>query len=196
MASGKAPTATLTGLSLTTTAVYVCAVDVEGAKVGATIKQAAAGALKAVCWGCIRQNPACCDSLLDHPRPEHHALSPMPFTLCRMHALQACEDAAVAIKQPPQEFKVADALTSFDVGQLSGAGDISVMAAGAQTLSSLSAFAQSSSGVAASGGQASEEAKQVQTAIAAKTGAMINSLASSAATLIDDPQTMSQVGVE
>lgn len=96
----------------------------------------------------------------------------------------------MSIKEPPKDFKVTDALTSFDVGQLSGAGDISVMAAGAQALSSLSAFAKSSS---ATGAQAQEEAKQVETAIAAKTGAMINSLASSAGNLIDDPATMSQV---
>lgn len=87
---------------------------------------------------------------------------------------------------------MTDALTSFDVGQLSGAGDISVMAAGAQALSSLSAFAKTSS---ATGTQAQEEAKQVETAIAAKTGAMLNSLAGSASSLIDDPQTMSQVCV-
>ena len=105
---------------------------------------------------------------------------------------QVCEEAPVSIKQPPTNFKVTDALTSFDVGQLSGAGDISVMAAGAQALSSLSAFAKSSS---ASGVQAQEEAKQVETAIAAKTGAMLSSLAGSASNLMDDPQTMSQVGL-
>lgn len=101
---------------------------------------------------------------------------------------------AVAIKEPPKSFKVTDALTSFDVGQLSGAGDISVMAAGAQALSSLSAFAKSSSSSGA-GGSTTQEVKQVETAIAAKTGAMISSLASSASGLMDDPQTMSQVWV-
>jgi hypothetical protein len=96
----------------------------------------------------------------------------------------------VAVREPPATFKVTDALTSFDVGQLSGTGDISVMAAGAQTLTSLSTFARSSSG----SNVALEEAKQVETAISAKTGAMINSLASSAGGLMDDPRTMSQVG--
>lgn len=33
MASGRAPTATLTGLALSTAGVYVCAVDSDGAKV-------------------------------------------------------------------------------------------------------------------------------------------------------------------
>jgi hypothetical protein len=33
MASGKSPTATLTGLALSTAGVYVCAVDPDGAKV-------------------------------------------------------------------------------------------------------------------------------------------------------------------
>lgn len=96
------------------------------------------------------------------------------------------------IREPPATFKVTDALTSFDVGQLSGIGDISVMATGAQTLTSLSTFARSSS---SGGGSnvAPEEVKQVETAIAAKTGAMINSLASSAVGLMDDPRTMSQV---
>jgi hypothetical protein len=108
-------------------------------------------------------------------------------------ALQVCEESAVSIKEPPKSFKVTDALTSFDVGQLSGAADISVMAAGAQALSSLSAFAKSSSSSGA-GGSTTQEVKQVETAIAAKTGAMISSLASSASGLMDDPQTMSQVG--
>lgn len=97
----------------------------------------------------------------------------------------------MSIKEPPKDFKVTDALTSFDVGQLSGAGDISVMAAGAQALSSLSAFTKSSSSAA---GSTAQEVKQVETAIAAKTGAMISSLASSAGGLMDDPQAMSQVG--
>jgi hypothetical protein len=102
----------------------------------------------------------------------------------------------VSIKQPAQGFKVSDALTSLDVSQLSGAGDISVMAAGAQALSSLSAYAQSSSSSSSSGGGAgstAQEVKQVETAIAAKTGAMISSLASSAGSLMDDPHTMAQV---
>jgi hypothetical protein len=104
---------------------------------------------------------------------------------------QVCEEEVVSIKEPARDFKVADALTAFNVTQLSGAGDISLMAAGAQTLTSLSAFARDSS---SDGSVSATEAKQVQTAISAKTGAMISSLASSAGGLIDDPQTMSQVG--
>lgn len=73
---------------------------------------------------------------------------------------------------------------------MSGAGDMSVMAAGAQALNSLSNFAKSSSG---GQGPSAEEVRQIQTAIAAKTGAMLNSLAGSAGSLIDDPQAMSQV---
>jgi hypothetical protein len=103
----------------------------------------------------------------------------------------------VSIKQPAPGFKVSDALTTLDVSQLSGAGDISVMAAGAQALSSLSAYAQSSSSssgrAGSSTGSTAQEVKQVETAIAAKTGAMISSLASSAGSLMDDPHTMAQV---
>lgn len=90
--------------------------------------------------------------------------------------------------------QVTDALSSFDVGHVTGSGDLSMLTAGAQALQSLSNFAAgSSSGSDSSSQQAQEEQKQVQSAIAAKAGAMINSLASSAGSLTDDPQTMSQV---
>lgn len=98
----------------------------------------------------------------------------------------------MSIKEPARDFKVTDALTAFDVAQLSGAGDISLMAAGAQALSSLSAYARDSS--SDNSGVLPGEVKQVKAAISAKTGAMISSLASSAGGLIDDPQTMSLVG--
>jgi hypothetical protein len=112
---------------------------------------------------------------------------------------QTCEDATVVVKEPAKNFKVTDALSSFDVGQLAGSGDVSVLAAGAQALQSLSDFASKGSSSDAAGGstavqQTDEEQKQVQSAIAAKTKAMISSLASSAGSLVDDPQTMSQVG--
>jgi hypothetical protein len=112
---------------------------------------------------------------------------------------QTCEDAKVVVKEPPKSFKVTDALSSFDVGQLAGSGDVSVLAAGAQALQSLSDFASKggnssgAAGVSAAPQQTEEEQKQVQSAIAAKTKAMISSLASSAGSLVDDPQTMSQV---
>jgi hypothetical protein len=111
---------------------------------------------------------------------------------------QTCEDTTVVIKEPAKNFKVTDALSSFDVGQLAGSGDVSVLAAGAQALQSLSDFANKGSSSGAAGDAAApqptaEEQKQVQSAIAAKTKAMISSLASSAGSLVDDPQTMSQV---
>ncbi|KAF6254423.1 hypothetical protein COO60DRAFT_1665172 [Scenedesmus sp. NREL 46B-D3] len=111
---------------------------------------------------------------------------------------QTCEDAKVVVKEPPTSFKVTDALSALDVGQLAGSGDVSVLAAGAQALQSLSEFASKAAtsdtaGPAAVPRQSAEEQKQVQSAIAAKTKAMISSLASSAGSLVDDPQSMSQV---
>lgn len=67
------------------------------------------------------------------------------------------------------------------------------MAAGAQALTSMSVFARG--GSSSSSTVPAAEMTKVETAIAAKTGAMINSLASSAGTLMDDPRTMSQVGL-
>jgi hypothetical protein len=113
---------------------------------------------------------------------------------CFLLHVQACQEELVTVREPPATFKVTDALTTFDVGQLSGTGDISVMAAGAQALTSLSTFARSSSGGGSGSNVAPEEVKQVEIAIAAKTGAMISSLAGSAGGLMDDPRTMSQVG--
>jgi hypothetical protein len=109
-----------------------------------------------------------------------------------------CEDTTVVVKEPAKNFKVTDALSTFDVGQLAGSGDVSVLAAGAQALQSLSDFASKGASGGADGDAAAsqpteEEQKQVQSAIAAKTKAMISSLASSAGSLVDDPQTMSQV---
>jgi hypothetical protein len=87
----------------------------------------------------------------------------------------------------PADFKVTDALTSLDVTQLSGAGDVSVMAAGAQALQSLASFADTAT-------QTAEEKAQVQAAITAKTSSMIGAMASQVTSLLDDPKTMSQVG--
>lgn len=50
MVSGKAPTATLTGLSLTASGVYVCAVDADGAKVSPLGVQGVRGTLLSGSW--------------------------------------------------------------------------------------------------------------------------------------------------
>lgn len=112
--------------------------------------------------------------------------------VCAVDAFGArvCEQQAVTVKPAPADFKVADALTSFDVNQLAGAKDVTVMAAGAQALQSLSAFA-----TATADKQTEAEKAQVQSAVAAKTSAMISSLARSVNDYIDDPKTMSQVGI-
>lgn len=99
---------------------------------------------------------------------------------------RVCEQKVVTVRSPPSDFKVTDALSSIDVNQMSGTGDVAVLAAGAQTLQSLVAFSSSGN---------SDEAKKVQSAVTAKTNAMINSLASSATGLIQDPQSMQQVCV-
>ena len=87
--------------------------------------------------------------------------------VCAIDAYNArvCESKAVTVQPAPANFKVADALATFDVGQLAGAGDVGVMAAGAQALQSLSQFAASNAA----------------------------SLASNVNSLVDDPKTMSQV---
>jgi hypothetical protein len=76
------------------------------------------------------------------------------------------------------------------VTQLKNAGDVSVLASGAQALQSLSSFAGKAD-VAA--GKTEQEKAQVQTLIAAKAGSMISTLANNADSYINDPQTMSQV---
>lgn len=89
------------------------------------------------------------------------------------------------------DFNIADAVTSFDVSQLAGTGDVSVLASGANALLSLSSFARSD-GAAPS----PEELAQLESAIAAKTGSLISSLANSAADYISDPETMQQVRLQ
>ncbi|KAF8061401.1 hypothetical protein HT031_004492 [Scenedesmus sp. PABB004] len=103
----------------------------------------------------------------------------------------ACSEASVTVPAPAAaDFKVSDALTSFDVGQLAGAGDVSVLASGAQALSSLSKFAGKADVVA---GQSAEERAAVESAIAAKAGSLINTLAGSVGDYISDPQAMQQI---
>lgn len=103
---------------------------------------------------------------------------------------KTCAESSVTVTAAPAGFSVADAVTAFDVAQLKNAGDVSVLASGAQALQSLSKFA-STAGVGAS--QTAEEKKQVENAIAAKTGSLISTLAGSAAAYVNDPQTMQQV---
>lgn len=103
---------------------------------------------------------------------------------------QTCAETVVTVEQAPADFKVADAITAFDVTQLKNAGDVSVLASGAQALQSLSSFAGRAD-VAA--GKTQQEAAQVQSLIAAKAGSMISTLASNVDSYINDPQTMSQV---
>lgn len=108
-----------------------------------------------------------------------------------MDGASTCSTTKVTVTAPAAaDFKVADALTGFDVDHLVGTGDMTVLAAGAQALQSLSKFA-SNSNVAAT--QTAEEQDQVQKTIAAKTSSMIGTLASKSSDYINDPQTMSQV---
>lgn len=99
---------------------------------------------------------------------------------------QACEQQTVTVSAPATDFKVADALAVMDVSQLEGARDVGVMAAGAQGLQSLAAFANAAALPEA-------EKAQVQAAVAAKTSSMIGSLAKNISDSIEDPNTMAQV---
>lgn len=110
--------------------------------------------------------------------------------VCAVDAYGArfCAQQPVVVNPAAADFKVADALTAIDVGQLSSAKDVAVMAAGAQALQSLAKFA----GDAAST-QTAAEKEEVQTAIATKTSSMIGALAKDVNNLIDDPKTMAQV---
>ncbi|KAF6251912.1 hypothetical protein COO60DRAFT_1674268 [Scenedesmus sp. NREL 46B-D3] len=68
--------------------------------------------------------------------------SPAP-TVCAVDSdrAQTCAETVVTVQEAPIDFKVADAITAFDVTQLKNAGDVSVLASGAQALQSLSSFA-------------------------------------------------------
>jgi hypothetical protein len=104
------------------------------------------------------------------------------------YGARECAQEGWTVKPAAADFKLADALTSISVEQLEKAGDVSVMAAGAQALQSLSKFADASAGT-----QTEAVKQQIQSAIAAKTSSMIGSLASTVADLVDDPNTMAQV---
>lgn len=99
---------------------------------------------------------------------------------------QACEQQTVTVSAPVADFKVADALTAMDVSQLEGARDVGVMAAGAQGLQSLAAFANAAA-------LPESEKAQVQAAVVANTSSMIGSLAKNISDYIEDPNTMAQV---
>lgn len=103
---------------------------------------------------------------------------------------RVCANQLVTVKAAAADFKVTDALTAINVAQLAGANDVSVMAAGAQALQSLAIFANDAAAT-----QTADQQAQVQTAIAAKTSSMIGALAKDVNNLIDDPKTMSQVGL-
>lgn len=104
------------------------------------------------------------------------------------YAARECAQENWKVMPAAADFKVADALTSINVEDLVNAGDVSVMAAGAQALQSLSKFADASAGT-----QTEAEKQQIQSAIAAKTSSMIGSLAENIIDLVDDPNTMAQV---
>lgn len=106
------------------------------------------------------------------------------------YGARVCSSEVWTVQAAPADFKVADALTSLDVGQLANANDVSVMAAGAQALQSLAKFADASADK-----QTDAENQQIQSAIAAKTSSMIGNLAKDVIKLVDDPKTMSQVRV-
>jgi hypothetical protein len=105
------------------------------------------------------------------------------------YGARVCATQDVTVQPAAADFKVADTLTAFDVNQLAGARDVAVMAAGAQALQSLSQYANTAATT-----QTAAEKAQVQSAIAAKTSAMIGQLADDVSSYIDDANTMSQVG--
>jgi hypothetical protein len=119
-------------------------------------------------------------------------VGPISLYMCAADAYGArfCTQQPVVVNPAAADFKVADAVTAIDVGQLSGAKDVAVMAAGAQALQSLAKFAGDAAAT-----QTAEEQEEVQTAIATKTSSMIGALAKDVNTLIDDPKTMAQVCV-
>lgn len=94
----------------------------------------------------------------------------------------SCEKAQVTVMPPREGFSVADALSGLDVGSLAATGDVSVLAAGAAALVAMGDFVSS-------GGA---EAQDVQAILASKSGALIDSLAGSAAQMAADSQSMQQ----
>lgn len=117
-------------------------------------------------------------------------MGPITLYVCAADAYGArfCAQQPVVVDPAAADFKLADAVTAIDVGQLSGANDVAVMAAGAQALQSLATFASDAAAT-----QTAAEKEEVQTAIATKTSSMIGALAKDVNTLIDDPKTMAQV---
>jgi hypothetical protein len=120
-------------------------------------------------------------------------VGPATLFVCASDAYGArvCATQDVTVQPAAADFKVSDALTAFDVNQLAGARDVAVMAAGAQALHSLSQYADTAAAT-----QTAAEKAQVQSAIAAKTSAMIGQLANDVSSYIDDPNTMSQVSAD
>ncbi|KAF6257590.1 hypothetical protein COO60DRAFT_1210744 [Scenedesmus sp. NREL 46B-D3] len=113
---------------------------------------------------------------------------------------QACETTVVTVKKE-ENFRLSDAVSKFDVGQLAGANDVGVLAAGAAALQSMNAYVQqqATGDAALDGSDTSSTAadtaqkKKLQEEIDTKAGALISSLAGNADNLVSDPQSMQQV---
>lgn len=103
---------------------------------------------------------------------------------------QDCSKVMVTVQEPSADFKVADKLSAFDVDQMAGTGDISVLAAGAQMLEGLSKMANKSDAAAQ---RTTEQQQEIQNTLIVKTSSMINTLAGSAGDYMNDPENMQQV---
>lgn len=99
---------------------------------------------------------------------------------------QLCQSSSVTVDPAPANFKVTDALTSFSVSQLAGTGDVSVLAAGAQTFASLSTYATTAA-------SSDDVNTQLTQAFNVKGNAFIKSLAGNVNSYLNDPAAMQQV---
>lgn len=105
-----------------------------------------------------------------------------------LYSARFCTSRSVTVQAAPSGFNITDAFTAIDVTQLADAGNVSVMAAGAQALQSLASFADAGTATAA-------QKAAMQTFIDAKATSMISALAKDVTSLIDDPKTLGQVCV-
>ncbi|KAF8072463.1 olpB [Scenedesmus sp. PABB004] len=99
----------------------------------------------------------------------------------------ACETADVDVLPPAADFAPSDALTQLDVARMASTNDVSVLAAGAAALQSLTAYVTAGAGGANGSGDAAAEPEaqaRLVVAIEAKAGALINTLAGSADALV------------
>ena len=110
---------------------------------------------------------------------------------------QTCEFATVTVAPPNCDFKLSDALSGVNVDQMLGTGDPAVLAAGASGFKSLASYvppagcntSQSSNSSASAG-----DAAAIDDAIRATAGFFVSSLATTAGSLMKDPQGVQQVG--